>query len=147
METTLALSGLFGATFLAATVVPFQSELVFLALQALAAAPLWVLITVASLGNTLGAFVNYWLGAQADRPAVMARLRLTPERLARARVLWARWGVWSLLMSWAPVIGWVTVIAGTMRTPLWQFTLLVALAKTGRYVLLGLAGAAVIGAG
>lgn len=145
METTLALSGLFGATFLAATVVPFQSEVVFLALQALAAAPLWLLIVVASVGNTVGAFVNYWLGAQADRPALTARLGLTPERLVRARGFWARWGVWSLLLSWAPVIGWVTVIAGTMRTPLWQFTLLVALAKTGRYAILGWSVSGLIG--
>ena len=145
MEITLALTGLFGATFLAATIFPFQSEVVFLGLQALAAAPLWLLVGIASLGNTLGAFVNYWLGTQADRPGLTARFRLTPQRMARARALWARWGVWSLLMSWAPVIGWVTVIAGTMRTPLWRFALLVALSKTGRFVILGLAAAPLVG--
>lgn len=145
MDIALALSGLFGAAFVAATVIPFQSEVVFLALQALDSAPLWALITVASLGNTLGAFVNYWIGLQADRPAVTDRFGMTPARMARARALWARWGVWSLLMSWAPVIGWVTVIAGTMRTPLWRFTLLVAIAKTGRYAILGLAASSVIG--
>jgi len=62
-----------------------------------------------------------------------------------ARAFWARWGVWSLLLSWAPVIGWVTVIAGTMRTPLWQFTALVALAKTGRYAILGWSASGLIG--
>jgi len=145
MDTSLALTGLFGAAFVAATVIPFQSEVVFLALQALGTAPLWLLVAVASLGNTLGAFVNYWLGLQADRPVLTDRLGLTPRRMARARAFWARWGVWSLLMSWAPVIGWVTVIAGTMRTPLWLFTLLVAVAKTGRYAILGLAASSVIG--
>lgn len=139
------LIALFAAAFVAATVIPFQSEVVFLALQALAESPLWLLVAVASLGNTLGAFVNYWLGQQADRPALTARLGLTPARLDRARALWARWGVWSLLLSWAPVIGWVTVIAGTMRTPLWQFTLLVALAKTGRYAILGWGASGLIG--
>lgn len=145
MDTALALAGLFGAAFVAATVIPFQSEVVFLALQALATAPLWALITVASLGNTLGAFVNYWIGQQADRPALTTRLGMTPGRMARARALWVRWGIWSLLMSWAPVIGWVTVIAGTMRTPLWRFALLVAIAKTGRYAILGLAASSLIG--
>jgi membrane protein YqaA with SNARE-associated domain len=137
MDTIFALSGLFGAAFVAATVIPFQSEVVFVALQALATAPVWVLVLTASIGNTLGAFVNYWLGAQADRPAIQARARITPARLSQARRWWGRWGVWSLLLSWAPVIGWVTVVAGAMRTPLWQFTLLVAVAKTGRYALLG----------
>lgn len=147
MDSTLAiaLAGLFGAAFVAATVIPFQSELVFLALQALGSAPLWVLVAIAGMGNTLGAFVNYWLGLQADRPAVTQRLGMTPARMDKARGFWARWGVWSLLMSWAPVVGWVTVIAGTMRTPLWQFTALVALAKTGRYAILGLAASSVIG--
>ncbi len=135
-----ALAGLFAATFLAATVFPFQSEVVFLGLQWAQAAPLWALVAVASLGNTLGAFVNYWIGARLDNPRVARFFKVNEARLARARHWWARWGVWSLLLSWAPVLGWFTVVAGTLRTPLWQFTLLVALAKTGRFVALGWAG-------
>lgn len=145
MDTTLALAGLFAAAFIAATLLPFQSEVVFLGLQALGTAPLWVLVGVAGTANTLGAFVNYWLGAQAERPSVARRLRLDPARLERARAWWGRWGVWTLLLSWAPLGDAVTVLAGALRTPLWQFTALVALAKTGRYLALGLAGAAVLG--
>lgn len=132
-----ALAGLFAATFLAATVVPFQSELVFAGLQLGGMAPLWLLITVASLGNTLGALVNYWIGARLDQPGARRWLRINEARLARARRWWQRWGVWSLLLSWAPVLGWFTLVAGTMRTPLWQFMLLVGLAKTGRFMVLG----------
>jgi len=135
-----ALAGLFAATFLAATVFPFQSEVVFLGLQWAQTAPLWLLITVASLGNTLGAFVNYWIGARLDHPRIRRWARVDDAKLTRAREWWARWGVWSLLLSWAPVLGWFTVVAGTLRTPLWQFTLLVAIAKTGRFVILGWAG-------
>ena len=132
-----ALTGLFAATFLAATVVPFQSELVFAGLQLGAVAPLWLLIGVASAGNTLGAFVNYWIGARLEHAGAHRWMRIDETRLARARRWWQRWGVWSLLLSWAPVLGWFTVVAGMMRTPLWQFALLVLLAKTGRFVALG----------
>jgi membrane protein YqaA with SNARE-associated domain len=145
METTLALSGLFAVAFLAATVVPLGSEPVFLGLQVLGTAPLWLLVAVAGTGNTLGSFVNYWLGAQADRPWVARRLRLDPARMDRARGWWGRWGVWTLLVSWAPLGDALTVLAGAMRTPLWQFAALVALAKTGRYAVLGLAAAGLVG--
>lgn len=132
-----ALAGLFAATFLAATVFPFQSEVVFVGLQLTGVAPLWLLVTVASLGNTLGAFVNYWIGARLEDAGAHRWLRIDEAKFARARRWWERWGVWSLLLSWAPVLGWFTVVAGAMRTPLWQFTLLVATAKTARFVALG----------
>lgn len=136
MDAILALSGLFGAAFLAATLLPVASEPVFVAVQLLAPAPLWLVIAVATLGNTLGAFVNYWIGRQIERPGLRARLGLTEARLETARRWWTRWGVWSLLLAALPVIGWVTVLAGSFRTPLWQFALLVALSKTLRYLLL-----------
>ncbi len=140
-----ALTGLFAATFLAATIVPFQSEVVFLGLQLAGMAPLVLLIVVASLGNTLGAFVNYWIGARLEDAGAHRWMRIDEAKFARARRWWERWGVWSLLLSWAPVLGWFTVVAGAMRTPLWQFALLVTIAKTGRFILLGLAGAHAMG--
>jgi len=132
----LALSGLFIAAFVAATVLPFNSELVFVGLQVMASAPLWLLIVVAGTGNTAGALVNYWIGRHLDHPGLRSRVRLNEGRMQRARDWWSRWGVWSLLLSWAPVIGLLTVIAGTLRTPFWQFLALVALAKFGRYAAL-----------
>ncbi len=133
-----SLAALFAATFLAATVFPFQSEVVFVAMQAAVVAPLVTLIMVASLGNTLGAFVNYWIGARLEDRGAHRWLRIDDAKFARAQRWWLRWGVWSLLLSWAPVLGWFTVVAGAMRTPLWQFTVLVIAAKTGRFVFLGL---------
>jgi len=133
----VALAGLFAATFLAATVFPFQSELVFIALHLSGVSPLWLLVGVASVGNTLGAFVNYWIGARLENAGAHRWLRIDDARLQRARRWWERWGVWSLLLSWAPVLGWFTVVAGVLRTPLWQFALLVTVAKTGRFIALG----------
>jgi len=133
----IALAGLFAATFLAATVFPFQSEVVFVGLQLAGISPLWILVAVASVGNTLGAFVNYWIGARLEDAGAHRWLKIDDARFRRARRWWERWGVWSLLLSWAPVLGWFTVVAGALRTPLWQFALLVTVAKTGRFVALG----------
>lgn len=132
----LALGGLFIAAFVAATVFPFNSEVVFVGLQVMATAPLWLLVAVAGTGNTAGSVVNYWIGRHLDRPGLRQRINLSDRRMDRARGWWARWGVWSLLLSWAPVIGLLTVVAGTLRTPFWHFLALVALAKFGRYAVL-----------
>ena len=136
------LLALFGSAFLAATIFPAQSEAVLLLMQANRAAPDIVLLLVASLGNTLGACVNWALGRFAsefrDRPWFPA----SSNWLRRAETWYARWGVWSLLLSWMPFIGDpLTVIAGLLRTPFLVFLVMVAVAKTGRYAaLLWLAG-------
>ncbi|MGR3320909.1 MAG: YqaA family protein [Pseudooceanicola sp.] len=136
---TWSLLTLFAAAFGAATVLPFQSEIVFAALQLREAAPIGALIVVASVGNTLGAVLNLWLGrwieSGRDRPWFPA----SEAQLERARGWYARWGVWSLLLSWAPLGDAITVVAGVMRTPMRVFLPLVALAKTGRYVALAAA--------
>ena len=131
-----ALAGLFATAFLAATVFPAQSELVFVALQSSGAAPVWALVTVASLGNTLGAFVNYGLGRAVTRFEDRRWFPASTAQMQRAERGFRRWGVWVLLLSWAPFGDVFTVIAGVLRTPVWLFALLVAVAKTGRYVVL-----------
>ena len=62
-----------------------------------------------------------------------------PDALARAEGWYRRWGRWSLLLSWVPVIGDpLTLVAGVMREPWWSFLLLVTLAKAGRYGVLAM---------
>ncbi|MFN4057279.1 MAG: YqaA family protein [Roseinatronobacter sp.] len=131
-----ALAGLFVAAFIAATIIPFQSEIVFVGLLLADLGPVITIIVVASIANTLGAFVNYALGAHLERYREHRWFPLKPDRLERARSFFERWGKWSLLLSWMPVIELTTVIAGTLRTPLWQFALLVGIAKTARYIVL-----------
>jgi membrane protein YqaA with SNARE-associated domain len=132
-----SLVGMFIASFAAATLVfPLQSELVFVALQTAGNVPLWLLVTVASIGNTLGAFVNYALGLQVHRFQGKTWNPVTPAAMERAENWFRRFGVWSLLLSWAPFGDAITLIAGALRTPLWQFALLVSIAKTGRYIVL-----------
>lgn len=118
--------------------LPFQSELIFVGLQIADIAPAWLLVMIAATGNTLGTYVNYWLGARLERAGAHRWLKVPDAQFARAESWWNRWGLWTLLLSWLPVLDLTTVLAGAMRTPLWQFTLLVAIAKTGRYIVLAL---------
>mgnify|MGYP001815015608 CR=1 FL=1 len=132
-EQIAALAGLFVAAFGAATILPFQSELVLGTLQASGIAPVWMLFIVASVGNTLGAVINYCLGLGIHRFEGRRWFPASAQQMARARVWYTRWGVWSLLLSWAPLADPLTVIAGVFRTPFWLFLTLVAIAKSGRY--------------
>ena len=140
-----SLSGVFVAAFVAATIVPFQSEVIFVALQMAGKVPVVWLVVVASLGNTLGAVVNYYIGYGISRFESKSWFPATPEQMARAERWFERWGVWVLLVSWLPVGDVMTVVAGVMRTPLWLFLLLVGIAKTTRYIGLALITAGVIG--
>ncbi|MCL5778841.1 DedA family protein [Limibaculum sp. FT325] len=136
LATLAALGTLFLAAFGAATVLPFQSEVVFAALAIEKVAPLWLLVVVASVGNTLGSVVNYGMGLFVERWKGSRWFPVTERQLARAQDWYARWGVWTLLLSWAPFGDGFTVVAGIMRTNFWLFFGLVALAKTGRFVAL-----------
>ncbi len=134
----MAYLGLFVAAFVAATLLPAQSETVLVGLQ-LAGYDPWRLVLVASVGNVLGSVVNWWLGRQVVRFSERRWFPVKPAALARAQAWYARYGKWSLLLSWMPIIGDpLTLAAGVMREPLRVFVLLVGLAKTARYAVLAL---------
>ena len=135
-EQATALAGLFLAAFGAATVLPFQSEVVLGALMAGTSVPVWMLFVTASVGNTLGSVINYWLGLAIHRVEGRWWFPASKEQMERARVWYLRWGVWTLLLSWAPFADPLTIIAGVVRTPFILFLALVAVAKTGRYAAL-----------
>ncbi len=135
-----ALIGLFVAAFVAATPMIMSSEVVFLGLQAAGYDPV-LLVLVASVGNVLGSCVTYAIGRGAETFRNRSWFPLKPEAMAKAQAWWQRWGLWSLLVAWAPGGDLVVALAGLMRVPLWKFLALVTLAKTGRYtVVAALAG-------
>ena len=136
----LALTGLFTAALVAATLLPAQSEAVLLALILAGGHPVWLLLAVATAGNVLGSVVNWVLGRFAIRLADHPRFPFTPAQIARAQGWYARRGWVSLFGSWLPVVGDpLTLAAGMMREPLWRFLLVVTAAKSGRYLALALA--------
>lgn len=137
MEATAALAGLFLLAMLAASPVPFQSEVVFVGLQLSGVGPIWLLVLIAGAGNTLGAFITYGLGRGASRWRNRRWFPASAAQMARAEAWFARWGVWVLLLSWAPGGDLATLVAGVLRTPIWLFALFVTFAKTGRYAVVG----------
>jgi len=145
LETLAQLGILFLAAFGAATILPFQSEVVFVALQLAGRVDLGWLLLVASVGNVLGSVVNYVLGIWIEHFRDRHWFPVSETQLERAQHWYNRWGVWTLLLSWAPLGDGFTVVAGMMRTPLWLFLTLVTIAKTGRYAALAWATAAAAG--
>jgi membrane protein YqaA with SNARE-associated domain len=128
-------SGLFGISFLAATILPAQSELGLAGLIISGDYNVWLLIAVASIGNTLGAVVNWGLGRGVERLRGKKWFPATSEQLDRATRWYHKYGRWSLLMSWAPIIGDpLTLAAGVLREPIGSFLVLVAVAKMVRYL-------------
>ncbi len=129
--------GLFLAAFGAASLLPLQSEALLVGLLLGGGQPVAVLLAVASVGNVLGSLLNAALGRGLERFRERRWFPVSPARLERAKDTYRRYGRWSLLLSWVPVIGDpLTLVAGVMREPWWSFLLLVGLAKTGRYLAL-----------
>jgi membrane protein YqaA with SNARE-associated domain len=128
-------AGLFSIAFGAATVLPMQSEAALAGLLLSGSYSPAVLIGVASVGNVLGSIVNWLLGRGIDRFRDRKWFPASQAQRDRAASWYQRYGKWTLLLSWAPIIGDpLTVIAGVLREPLLSFVILVAIAKTGRYL-------------
>ena len=131
---------LFFAAFLAATIFPAQSELLLAYLLPSREHDWALLLATATIGNVLGSVVNWLLGRTVERFRDRRWFPVSNKSLERAEHWYSRWGKWSLLLSWAPVVGdALTVAAGMLRTPLATFLALVFIAKSGRYALVALA--------
>lgn len=124
---------LFAACFIAATFIPFYSEFAVLGMLAIDKNSELVL-AIATLGNTLGAAVNWVLGRFFLHYRERAWFPIGRQQLERAQRWFQRYGVWSLLFAWLPIGGdALTLIAGVMRVRFAIFFLLTALGKGARY--------------
>lgn len=125
---------LFTVAFLSATLLPMGSEALLLydISQDYSLLLLWSFATV---GNTLGSMVNYWLGLKGET-YLEEKGHLSAQKMEKARGFFATYGGWTLLLSWAPVIGDpLTFIAGVLRYNFKWFSLIVAVAKGTRYAI------------
>jgi membrane protein YqaA with SNARE-associated domain len=126
---------LFATAFIAATLFPMQSEALLAGLLLSEQYPMTVLIAVATVGNVLGSVLNWLLGRGIERFRNRRWFPVKPQQLDRAQRWYQRYGKWSLLLSWAPLIGDpLTIAAGMLREPLWIFVSLVTMAKLARYL-------------
>ena len=128
---------LFIISFLAATILPFSSELVLSTMLLTDSFDKYLLLVVASFGNILGSSVNWYLGKKIlifkDKKWFPANER----QIAKGEIYFKKYGIWSLLLAWVPIIGDpLTVVAGILRVKFFTFLLLVSISKISRYIFL-----------
>lgn len=146
MTTLAAYAGLFAISLIAATILPAQSEAGLVALILSGQYSTLLLVIVASVGNILGSLVNWLLGVGIERFRHKRWFPVGEVALDRAQRWYRRYGKWSLLASWLPIVGDpITVVAGVMREPLPVFLLLVTIAKTTRYAVLAVITLGIVG--
>ncbi len=127
--------GLFLSALLAATIIPFSSEVLLVGMLASEDFSAWGLLFAASVGNTLGSVINWGLGRYCQHWKNHRWFPVTQRQLDRASQYFIRYGVWSLLLAWVPVIGDpITFAAGVLGVRFPVFLVLVAISKTGRYL-------------
>ena len=133
IDSSLGTGVLFASAFISATLAPGASEAVLAFLITRSDLPLLWLLFVATTGNTLGALTTWWLGLLAAIGYPLERItqRSNPKAFSAVR----RWGVWTLLGSWLPVIGdALCLAAGWLRLPFLPSLIAITVGKAARYV-------------
>ncbi|CAO3405110.1 probable membrane protein YPO3302 [Azospirillum palustre] len=137
MGDVAAYGSLFLVALVAATIFPAQSELLLAGLHASGNYHDGLLILVATVGNVAGSTINWALGRYLMHIQDRRWFPVSRPLVERATGWYQRFGVWSLLLAWVPVIGDpLTLVAGILRVDLRLFLLLVTVGKLGRYVVL-----------
>ena len=126
------LSTVFVVAFVSATLLPLGSEPAVLGLIKLNPELFWPAIVVATVGNTLGGAVSWWMGYGAHR--MMDHYRGSSTHV-RAIDWLQRFGPKACLLSWLPVVGDpLCAVAGWLQLPFWPCTLYMAIGKFLRYL-------------
>lgn len=132
---TYGYAGLFIASFLAATILPFSSEIVFTTLLYTAPGNVWMYIAVGTAGNTLGALTCYGLGRMGKLAWIEKYLRIKSADIEKWNQRLQKGATWASFFTFLPGIGDViAVCAGYLRAPLWLTTLCITAGKFLRYV-------------
>ena len=124
-------------SFLAATILPLSSELVLSTMLLTDSFNKYLLLVVASFGNIFGSSVNWYLGKKILIFKDKKWFPVNEKQIAKSEMYFKKYGIWSLLLAWVPVIGDpLTVIAGILKINFFTFLLLVSISKTSRYIFL-----------
>ena len=120
-----------------ATIIPFGSEAYFITLLSLEKYNHFILFIVASVGNVLGSLFNWICGFYINFFIKKSWFPINNKIIDRGNKLFTKYGKWSLLISWFPLIGDpITFAAGTLRYPIIPFLVLVSIGKVGRYLII-----------
>lgn len=135
MDHLLSALMLFVSSFVAATLLPAQSETLLVFLHIKGVLPDSVLVLIATAGNVLGAMVNFVLGKYFAHFRDKKWFPISPKRFDQAISLFRKYGMWTLLFSWLPLIGdALPLIAGALNARVFWVVLLVTLGKMARYL-------------
>ena len=127
---------LFAISFLAATILPFSSELTLAGLIATSDYDNLLLLIVASFGNILGSVLNWALGSYSRNLTTKKWFPFKETQIERSSKWFRKFGKWSLLFAWVPVLGDpLTLVAGILRVKFIDFIILVAIGKVSRYLI------------
>jgi membrane protein YqaA with SNARE-associated domain len=133
-DTLIGLWGMFASAFISSTIAPGGSEAVLAYMVAKNLYPIQALLTVATIGNTLGALTTWGLGMMAAKKFPLATL--LSQKKQRALAIIQKQGVWVLFFSWLPVLGDVLCFAGGwLRLPFISACLIILLGKFTRYAI------------
>ena len=128
---------LFAISFLAATILPFSSELTLAGLIVTSNYDNLLLLMVASFGNVLGSVVNWVLGFYSRNLTTKKWFPFKDKQIENSSKWFGKFGKWSLLFAWVPIIGDpLTLVAGLLRVRFLDFIILVTSGKVSRYVLI-----------
>ena len=128
---------LFSISFLAATVLPFSSELTLAGLISTSNYDNLLLLVFASFGNVLGSVFNWGLGFYARNLTIKKWFPFKETQIERSSKWFSKFGKWSLLFAWVPIVGDpLTFVAGLLRVRFFDFIILVAIGKVSRYVII-----------
>ena len=127
---------LFFISFLAATILPFSSELTLAGLISTSNYDNLILLVVASFGNVLGSVFNWSLGFYSRNLSTKKWFPFKETQIERSSKLFSKFGKWSLLFAWLPIVGDpLTFVAGLLRVRFLDFIILVAIGKVSRYLI------------
>ena len=125
---------LFVISFLAATILPFSSELTLAGLIATSNYNNFLLLTFASIGNILGSTLNWFLGFYFSNFLKKKWFPFNKNQIQKSSVWFNKFGKWALLFSWVPLVGDpLTLTAGLLKVNFLEFVTLVAIGKVIRY--------------
>ena len=131
---SLGLVGLFIGNLLAATIVPFSSDALYIAVLAATRQP-FPCFVVATIGNWLGSVITYYMGRLGRWEWIEKWFKVKPETLQKQKEKVDKWGVWLALIAWVPFIGDVFAIAlGFYRTKPLPTIILLLVGKALRFL-------------
>ena len=128
---------LFASSFLAATIFPAGSEVLLATLSAAGNHDKFLLSAIATIGNVLGALVNWSIGYYFAKFKNRKWFPFSDKQIQKSSFWFNKYGQWSLLFAWVPFFGDpLTFVAGTLKTNFFKFLLLVSIGKSTRYFIL-----------